>query len=344
MEVARVHYRGFILLVAIWAMVTCAPATAGPAPAPAKPGQFYTSFGWGAYRGDGAGFSYGGNPAGTGFAFDYDPPVSGVSTELTLGYVLPEATPRPVWLGENLRVELQLGYVDAGWSVNGRPPTGIKVPFLDHRPPNLYILAAPIPYDQSSFSQELNYRSYELLLATDYRLPKGSLTVTPFLGVNRYMRQETSNLTLVDPNLGTTDMTLSERLNADYIGLHAGAAVVAPLRSGWRVLAGASRSWLRTDAELDAQQVFPTYPTPPGTAMQLGNTDNRRSAQRTTYLLGIGHDSGWARADLILERNSWSYIPTVVNPMLYTGPSAYLDSGHATDTALRLMFTVPFGR
>lgn len=331
-----------IVMVVALALVAYAPVVAGPTPSPAKPGQFYANYGWGSHRSESAGFVYGRNASGTGPAYDFHPPVSGESADLVFGYVLPDATRWPAWLGENPRLELALGYADAGWSGNSRSPTGTKVPFLDNRAPNLQV--ATVPANQDEFSQELNRKSYDLMLTTDYRPLPWNLSVTPFVGVSRIARRETSQFTSIDPTVGMTDLVVSERLDTDYHGARAGATVVAPLGSGWRLLLGASRSWLRAEAELKAEQAFLTYPAPPGLAMQLGDVVNGRSADRTTYLIGMGHDSGWARVDLIVERSTWSYIPIVINPMLYTDPAAHLDAKRAEDTAFRVMFTVPIGR
>lgn len=333
----RVFFK--IATVATLAMTVCAPVLAGSTPSPALPGEYYVNYGWGSYRSESAGFVYGRNPGGTGPAYNFQPPLSGMSANLELGIVAPDPTRWPAWLGENVRLEIALGYAAARWSGSVRSPTATKLPFLNNRTPNLQI--STVPANQDQFSQELINRSYDLMLVTDYLVSQWRLTVTPFVGVSHVARRETSRLRSVDPGTGLTDMLLNEQLDAEYTGLRAGATLFAPLGSGWRLTLGVSQSWLKADARLSAEQSFPTYPPPPGPAVQLGETINGKSADRRTYLAGIGHDSGWARVDLIVERNSWNYIPTVINPILFTDPPARLDARRVEDTAFRLMFTVP---
>lgn len=327
-----------VLALAEHALVQAAPVT----PVPAQPGQLYAHYGWGSYRSQSVGLTYGRNPGGTGAAYDYQPRVTGASGTLAIGYVMSDSHRRPAWLGANPRLEFAFGYAAARWSGLGRSPTGTKVPFLDNRTPNLQLSTVPANDDQ--FSQELTNKSYDLLLTTDYHVTPGRLTVTPFLGVSRIARRETARLTSFDPIAGRNDLVLSERLDADYAGPRAGATLTMSPWSGWHLTLGASRSWLRADARLGAEQAFPTYPAPPGLSMQLNDAVNGKSADRTTYVAGVGHDSGWARVDLIVERNYWSYVPAAANPMLYTDPRARLDARRVTDTAVRLMFTVPIGR
>jgi hypothetical protein len=321
------------------AMAVYVPTSTGSTPSPAQPGGYYAHYGWGSYRSESAGFVYGRNPAGTGPAYDFQSPLSGMSAGINFGYVMPDSAQWPAWLGENLRLELALGYAVARWSGTARSPTATKLPFLDNRTPNLQI--STVPANQDYFSEKLTNRIYELMLVTDYPLPHWKLTVTPFIGISHVTRRETSRLLSVDPSVGLVDMVLNERLDADYTGLRAGAALFAPFGSGWRLTLGVTQSWFKADARFSAEQSFPTYPPPPGPAVQLGETVSGKSAGRRTYLAGIGHDSGWARVDLLVERSSWSYIPAVINPILFTDPSARLDARRAEDTAVRMMFTVP---
>lgn len=326
------------LMIVALVMAVHAPSSAGQTPSPAPPGEYYVNYGWGFYRSESAGFVYGRNPGGTGPAYNFQPPLSGMSASMEFGIVMPDPTRWPAWLGEDVRLEFGLGYADARWSGSARSPTATKLPFLDNRTPNLQI--STVPANQDQFSQELINRSYDLMLVTDYPLSQRRLTVSPFVGVSHVTRRETSRLRSVDP-AGLTDMLLNEQLDAEYTGLRAGATLFTPLGSGWRLTLGATQSWLKADARLSAEQSFPTYPPPPGPAAQLGETVSGKSADRRSLFAGIGHDSGWARVDMIVERTSWSYIPTVINPILFTDPPARLDARRVEDTAFRVMFTVP---
>lgn len=328
-----------ITAITVLVLTVHAPTHASVTPSPALPGEYYVTYGWGPYRSESAGFVYGRNPGGTGPAYNFQPPLSGVSANLDFGMVAPDPARWPAWLGENVRLEIALAYADAHWSESVRSPTATKLPFLNNQTPNLQI--STVPANQDQFSQELINRSYDLLLVSDYSLPRWKLTVTPFIGISHVNRRETSRLVSVDPGAGLTDMLLNEQLDTRYSGLRAGATVFSPLGSGWSLILGVSQSWLKADARMSAEQSFPTYPPAPGPAVQLAETVSGKSADRRNYLVGIGHDSGWARVDLIVEKSSWSYIPTVINPILFTDPRARLDARRAEDTAFRMMFTAP---